>query len=69
MIKIEDKTHIKLTKIDLVELIKVYFHNTHDIELTKIDLIIGGVAGGERGEYTGQDLKEVICEGKRKMDI
>lgn len=65
MINIENKCHIKLSKADLEDILKTYFHNSHGIDLTKIDIVVGGVANGERGEYTGQDVKEVICEGKK----
>jgi len=70
MINIEDKVHIKLNEEDLMELLKNHFHNIHDIEINQIEIIIQG-GSDSRGNYCGQELKEIICEGKRinKNDI
>lgn len=68
MINIEDKVHIRLTKKDLEDLIRVYFHNGFGIDLTTVNIVVGGISG-DAGHYAGQDVKEVICEGKRREAV
>jgi len=61
--KIEDKVHIELSKDELLDIIKIHFMNSRDIELNDIEIVIDDTYASR--DYPITDVTCVKCKGHR----